>query len=31
MLWSLDVRQTKVTQAGVDALQKALPECKILW
>ncbi|HET6880828.1 MAG TPA: serine/threonine-protein kinase [Pirellulales bacterium] len=30
-LESLDVRGTKVTRAGVEALQKALPDCKILW
>jgi hypothetical protein len=27
----LDVRSTKVTAAGVAALQKALPNCKIEW
>jgi Leucine-rich repeat (LRR) protein len=30
-LTSLDVKHTKVTAAGVAALQKALPNCKILW
>jgi|GEM_PF-1435586 hypothetical protein len=30
-LQSLDIRQTKVTAAGVARLQKALPRCKIEW
>ncbi len=30
-LTTLDVRQTKVTAAGIAALQKALPNCKIEW
>jgi eukaryotic-like serine/threonine-protein kinase len=29
-LKDLDVRGTKVTRAGIEALQKALPDCKIL-
>jgi serine/threonine protein kinase len=30
-LESLDLRQTKVTAAGIERLQKALPKCKIDW
>jgi hypothetical protein len=30
-LQTLDIRQTKVSQAGVARLQKALPRCKIEW
>ncbi|HEX7377721.1 MAG TPA: hypothetical protein VF278_11445, partial [Pirellulales bacterium] len=30
-LTSLDVQDTKVTAAGVEALQKALPDCKVFW
>jgi serine/threonine protein kinase len=30
-LEALDLRQTKVTAAGIDRLQKALPKCKIDW
>jgi eukaryotic-like serine/threonine-protein kinase len=30
-LVDLDVRGTKVTRAGVEALRKALPDCKIHW
>ncbi len=30
-LGNLDVRRTKVTPAGIAALQKALPNCKIRW
>jgi hypothetical protein len=30
-LESIDLRQTKVTAAGIDRLQKALPKCKIDW
>jgi formylglycine-generating enzyme required for sulfatase activity len=30
-LTQVKVRKTKVTAAGIDALQKALPQCKIEW
>jgi Leucine-rich repeat (LRR) protein len=30
-LESLDLRKTKVTAAGIERLQKALPQCKIDW
>ena len=30
-LKSLTLRKTKVTRAGVAKLQKALPDCKIVW
>jgi Leucine-rich repeat (LRR) protein len=30
-LEALDLRKTKVTAAGIERLQKALPKCKIEW
>jgi hypothetical protein len=30
-LEKLDVQQTKITAAGIEALRKALPKCRIEW